>query len=182
MLMAMMFVVMTVWMLPHLNPPEDEASAPPPGNVIVHITWPEGNTDIDLWVMGPGEYLPIGYSNKGGLVWNLLRDDLGSYPDSTPMNYENAYSRGIAPGEYIVNVHCYRCPVLPQTVYVEVSISSATDGKGGLRVIATTQVELVSHGHELTAIRFRLDSNGSLVTGSLNNVYEPLRSMKAPTP
>ena len=49
------FVVMIIWMFPFLNPPAQEDQADPPGNVIVHITWPIGNNDVDLWVMGPGE-------------------------------------------------------------------------------------------------------------------------------
>jgi hypothetical protein len=92
MLMVLGFVAMVVWLLPHVNPPADSSEADPPGNVIVAITWPEGDTDIDLWVTGPGEIRPVGYSNKGGVLFNLLRDDLGHMPDATPLNYENAYS------------------------------------------------------------------------------------------
>ncbi len=174
-LMMLSFVAMVVWMLPHLNPPALDADTEPPGNLIVSITWPEGNTDVDLWVMGPGEVRPVGYSNSSGLLWNLLRDDLGTSPDVTPLNYENAYTRGVIPGEYVVNVHCYRCPVLPVPVVVEVSMKA---DNARPTVIAHTRVVLGMAGEEQTALRFRLTREGELVPGSLNHVFKPLRDLK----
>jgi hypothetical protein len=176
-LMTLGFVAMVVWLLPHVNPPASEADADPPGNVVMAITWPEGDIDVDLWVTGPGELTPVGYSNRGGVLFNLLRDDLGRLPDATPLNYENAYSRGILAGEYIVNVHCYRCPVVPQRVDAEVSVNDASSGKA-MRMIATTSLELTANGQEKTALRFKLDATGKLVADSLNSVFRPLRSAK----
>jgi hypothetical protein len=176
-LMVLGFVAMVVWLLPHVNPPASQSDADPPGNVVVAITWPEGDIDVDLWVTGPGELNPVGYSNKGGVLFNLLRDDLGSLPDATPLNYENAYSRGLLEGEYIVNVHCYRCPVVPQKVDVEVSANDGAAGKGSRR-IATTSLELSANGQERTALRFRLDAAGKLVADSLNSIFRPLRNAK----
>lgn len=176
-LMTLGFVAMVVWLLPHMNPPASETDADPPGNVVVAITWPEGDIDLDLWVTGPGELAPVGYSNKGGVLFNLLRDDLGRLPDATPLNYENAYSRGILAGEYIVNVHCYRCPIVPQRVSVEVSVNDMAPGKA-TRMIATTSLQLTANGQERTALRFKLDATGKLVADSLNSVFRPLRSAK----
>jgi hypothetical protein len=171
------FVAMVVWLLPFINPPAQSSDAVPPGNVVVAITWPEGDTDVDLWITGPGEITPVGYSNKGGVLFNLLRDDLGHMPDATPLNYENAYSRGVVAGEYIVNVHCYRCAVLPQRVAVEVSVNAGDRGKG-VKPIATTALELRANGEEKTALRFRLDEQGNVEPGSMNNVFRPLRAAK----
>ncbi len=178
MLMVLGFVAMVVWLLPHINPPADSSEAEPPGNLIVAVTWPEGDTDIDLWVTGPGELNPVGYSNKGGVLFNLLRDDLGDRPDATPLNYENAYSRGIVPGEYIVNLHCYRCPVVPQKVHIEVSINNSKSRKGTKRV-AGTSLELTANGQEKTALRFKLDGRGKVEPNSLNAVFRPLRAAKS---
>jgi hypothetical protein len=175
-IMLLGFVFIIIAMIPHLNPPAQEDRAEPPGNLIAHIVWPEGNSDVDLWVTGPGEVRPVGYSNKGGLLWNLLRDDLGASPDATSMNYENAYTRGITPGEYIINVHCYRCEVLPMPVEVEISIKNPGKGKDGMKILATTLTTLYSNGEEATAIRFKLTKDGELVPGSLGHVYERLRS------
>ena len=169
------FVAMVVWLLPFINPPAQSSDAVPPGNVVVAITWPEGDTDIDLWVTGPGEIVPVGYSNKGGVLFNLLRDDLGKMPDATPLNYENAYSRGVVAGEYVVNVHCYRCPVVPQRVDVEIAVNDGRSGKG-VKPIATTSLELRSNGQEKTALRFRLDAKGRVEPASMNNLFRPLRA------
>ena len=105
------FACVAVLLLAHINPKAEAAKikdTSAPGNVLVEINWPpELDSDVDLWVQAPGD-VPVGYSNKGGAVFNLLRDDLGRQVDLSGINYENAYSRGIVPGEYTVNVHLYR--------------------------------------------------------------------------
>lgn len=172
-------LVMVVFIVLLQVSPEKQADegVTPPGNVTVFITWPAGDTDIDLWVTGPGEPYPVGYSNKGGVLWNLLRDDLGSFPDLSGINMESSYSRGSPAGEYIVNLHCFRCSVLPQKVNVEVSSSKAVAGAAkGTTLIATATVELKANGQERTALRFTLDGKGDLVPGSINSVFKELRA------
>jgi hypothetical protein len=72
------------------------------------MRWPDAaDTDVDLWVQGPGD-VPVGYSNKGGRLFNLLRDDLGLQSDAAKINYESSFSRGIVEGEYVINVHLYK--------------------------------------------------------------------------
>lgn len=174
--LTMLFMLCVFVMLPWLNPPSQENDADPPGNLIAAITWPEGNTDVDLWLDAPAELKPIGYSNKGGVVWNLLRDDLGNMPDATPLNYENAYSRGIVPGEYTINVHCYRCPELPVRVDVEVAINTGEPGKGSTQTLFTTTLNLEQNHQELTAVNFKLKADGTVDPASMNNVFRPLRA------
>ena len=177
MLMLLGFVFMIVAMIPHLNPPAQENRAEPPGNLIVSISWPDGDTDVDLWVYGPGEPKPVGYSNKSGVLWNLLRDDLGKGNDLSGVNYENAFTRGVVAGEYIVNVHCYRCLILPIPVIVEISIKqkNAYDTNAQIKRLVNTRVVLMSNKEELTAIRFRLDNKGNIVPNSMNHVFRRLR-------
>src|SRR5258708_2813452 len=75
---------------------------------IVDIHWDDKvDADVDLWVQAPGD-VPVGYSNKAGMIFNLLRDDLGHSGDPVSMNYEISYGRGLWPGEYTVNAHLYR--------------------------------------------------------------------------
>lgn len=179
--MVLVLVVLVVLMLPHLNPPASEKQSDPPGNLIVHITWPPGDTDVDLWIDGPAEPAPIGYSNKNGVLWNLLRDDLGTMPDASEFNYENAYTRGVVPGEYSINAHCYRCPTLPIPVDVEVSLNSdagKTGAKTASKILVTTKIELTRQGQERTAINFKLDADGNIDPESMNSVFKPLRSAK----
>lgn len=174
-ILAMVFFVLVVLMLPHLNPPAQEDQASPPGNVVAHIVWPEGNIDVDLWLMGPGEMMPVGYSHKAGILWNLLRDDTGTGSDHTGLNYENAYTRGTPEGEYIINVHCYSCAgAVPLLVKLEVQSKSTPQAT--LQKIVYTEVTLRSSKEEVTMVRFKLNSKGSLVPGSLNHFYTQLRS------
>ena len=67
-------------------------------DVVIEITWPgDMDADVDLWVKAPDD-IPVGYSNKGGAIFNLLRDDLGKTLDLSSINHESAYSRGVAAG------------------------------------------------------------------------------------
>jgi hypothetical protein len=148
-----------------------------PGNLMVTVSWPEGDQDVDLWVYGPGEPVPVGYSNKSGVVWSLLRDDLGNYPDATPFNFENAYTRGIVAGTYWFNVHCFRCTELPIKVNVEIALNQGINGpsKSGTRIILATEVELTRNKQELTIVSFKMDGKGNIDRSSMNNVFKPLR-------
>ena len=174
------FVAMVLLMLPHLNPPSkaDEDTASPPGNVIVEIRWPdEVDTDVDLWVQAPGD-VPVGYSNKGGLIFNLLRDDLGLNSDATEINYEVSYSRGIPSGEYTVNVHLYRNLQGLYPVPVTVVASVKRNEQDSARQIVSTKIVLTREGEELTAFRFTLDPNGELVPGSIHSLMRKLRGVR----
>lgn len=175
------FVAMVILLLPHLNPPGEsaEASTEPPGNVIVEVRWPdELDSDVDLWVEAPGD-IPVGYSNKGGAIFNLLRDDLGRRHDATSLNYEVSYSRGIPSGEYTVNVHLYRNAdgVLPIPVTVVTSVKKAADERA--RQLLASKVELAREGAEITVYRFRLSDSGQLIPGSVHSLQRDLRAWRA---
>jgi hypothetical protein len=173
------FIAIVLLLLPHLNPPakaEDEARSP--GNVIVEIRWPDDrNTDVDLWVEAPGD-VPVGYSNKGGMVFNLLRDDLGLHADFSGLNYEVSYSRGVPPGEYTVNLHLYRDLTGRLPVPVTVVVSVKPSPEQAAKQILATKVALEHEGEELTAFRFALDREGRLVKESVHSLPRPLRSRK----
>lgn len=174
------FLAIIVILLPYVNPKGQKAAAmaPPPGNVIVEITWSsEMNADIDLWVQAPGD-TPVGYSNKGGVVFNLLRDDLGKFMDPTNINHEIAYTRGLIPGEYTVNVHAYRFDALyppPIEVKALVSVKQETGAVDVMPVLGAS-AKLERLGQELTVFRFKLDEKGRVVEGSVHSLFKPLRS------
>jgi hypothetical protein len=176
-LLALLGMVSCVVLMIHwVNPGEaSHADTKAPGHVMVEAVWPNANSsDVDLWVQAPGD-TPVGYSNKGGAVFNLLRDDLGSFADLTQMNYENAYSRGVVPGEYVVNLHLYRATgslPLEAKVIVSTRVGSTT------AQILITNVTLTREGQERTAFRFRLTEAGSLVPGSVTTAQKALRSGK----
>jgi hypothetical protein len=172
------FVATVILLLPHVHPEAKTSDASDmPGNVMVEIRWPDDvDADVDLWVQAPGD-VPVGYSNKGGKVFNLLRDDLGTKGDATGLNYEVSYSRGIVAGEYTVNVHLYRnntqLTEIPVTTVVSVKSPTAHTAKQ----ILTSKVKLAHLGQELTVFRFRLNKGGELEQGSLTSLPKPLRSV-----
>lgn len=154
--------------LANINPKAQAHNTPPPGNLMVTIAWPEGDTDVDLWLGAPGDQ-PVGYSHKSGRIWDLLRDDMGNEGDTTPLNFESAYSRGIPDGEYVVDIHCYRCNAVPVPVTVEVGVAHGpTIFKGVVPLLADKQ--------ERTVIRFTM-KDGQIVPNSENQVYKPLHDM-----
>ncbi len=178
MLALMGFVVIVILLLPWINPAKEDINIDtrPPGNVIVEIQWQDNlDTDVDLWVQGPGD-VPVGYSNKGGELFNLLRDDLGRQSDVTTINYENSFSRGIVAGEYTINLHLYRnqSGVIPITVIVVVSVKKDPDAS--TKQILTRTVDLTAVGQDITVFRFDLSEDGQLDRDSVNDFYKSLRS------
>lgn len=172
------FVTLVLLLLPHVNPRAKTADATrSPGNVIIEARWPdEMDADVDLWVQAPDD-VPVGYSNKGGAVFNLLRDDLGHRGDLTGLNYEFSYSRGVPAGDYTVNVHLYRNhATYPIPVSIVVSVKGSDNESAGQ--ILATKVYLAHDGQELTAFRFRLDDKGRLVSGSVHDLPKPLRTAR----
>lgn len=155
--------------LPQLNPPaKDAQDVKSAGVIAVVATWPEGPHDVDLWVSAPGD-IPVGYARKAGKIWSLLRDDLGSVGDTSPINMENAFARATPAGEYVVNIHGYSLKHGPIPVHVEISLN------GSLLVKADMDL---APKQERTVIRFRLDGNGGIVADSVSRVFQPLRSAK----
>ena len=177
MLALLGFIAIVLLLLPHVNPPaKAEESVSAPGNVIVEIHWPvELDADVDLWVEAPGDR-PVGYSNKGGKIFNLLRDDLGHRSDISQTNYEVSYSRGIPEGSYTVNVHLYQNLGMIYPVPVTIVASVKSSPKEAAKQILTSKVVLNWDGEEITVFRFDLDKAGALVPGSVNSLPRPLRS------
>ena len=174
------FVTLVMLLLPHINPEakaEDTDEAP--GNMIVEIRWPDGlNVDVDLWVEAPGDRA-VGFSRKGGKVFDLLRDDLGDNSDLTGLNYEFAYSRGAPAGEYTVNVHMFRNDVQVYPVHVTVAVSLKKPSGRSAREILATELDLTKVNQEETVFRFKLDDESELIAGSVHDLPKDIRSGKS---
>lgn len=149
-----------------INPASQEQQLSPPGNLVVSAAWPAGNIDVDLWLRAPGDKA-VGYSNKSGKIWSLLRDDLGVANDETSLNYESAFSRGLPDGEYVVNVRCYGCLAPPVPVDVEVRLAT-----GSLVWRGTVVLEMDKQ--EKTALRWKM-ADGAVVQGSESHVFKNVR-------
>src|SRR6266404_754881 len=176
-LLVFAYLVIGAIALAHVakNDEEHSRGQAPPGNVIVEMFWDKAiDADVDLWVEAPGD-VPVGYSNKSGVIFNLVRDDLGKGGDPNSMNYEVAYGRGHWAGEYVVNAMLYRSHdhKFPVPAHIRVSLQ---DGKGQVQEILQSDVKLAFEGQETTAFRFKLDGHGSFEAGSMNRIHKNLRN------
>ena len=175
------FVAVVILLLPHLKPKQEAQAAVAnavPGNVMVEARWAdELDTDVDLWVQAPGD-VPVGYSNKSGVIFNLLRDDLGRNADPTQLNYEVSYSRGVPPGEYAINLHMYRNKSRIAPVKVTVVTSVKRPNAESAKQILTSSIDLMAENQETTVYRFKLTEAGELVPGSVNSLPKPLRKWR----
>lgn len=174
------FVAVVLLLLPHINPPEDPGEESfAPGNLIIEMRWPDHqDADVDLWVEGP-DGQSVGYSNKGGPVFNLLRDDLGRKDDFTELNYEVSYSRGTPAGAYTINVHLYSNSSREYPIPVKVAVSLKPKTEDPVRRLLSKELELSRLGEELTVFRFELGENGRLVPGSVHDLPRALRKQKS---
>lgn len=175
---ALIFIILFILVLAFMGYPKKPEEAKKdafiqmPGNIMIWIRWPDYvDVDVDLWARAPGDR-PVGYSNRAGDTFNLLRDDLGNSRDSTKLNYEVIFGRDMPNGRYTVNVHLFRngSQLTEVPVDADVFISYGSRSVG----VAKKKVVLKQVGQEITIANFVLE-NGKLV-GKPGDAYTPLRS------
>ena len=170
-MMALFALFFLFFLVPHKpeEKVEDTGEVVTQGEVVVEISWPPHNIDIDLWVLSAGTSMPVGYSNKGLRNCNLLRDDLGTSPslDPLPINFESVVCRKWELGEWVINLHYYggsdyKLGSMPVDVVVKhIDEKSTYIVYQGTVVLPTVKVER-------TAVRFIVDG-----TGKANIIQEP---------
>lgn len=187
------FMILALMSLPFVQPIQKKEEAKKEevksaGDMMVEIHWPGGiDIDIDLWGKSPDDERPVGYSNRAGKTFNLLRDDLGKTNDSTDRNFEMLYARGLPAGEYIINLHYFmnREPGQAPEVPIDVVISTKATGEykdtGGMKQIITRKAVLRIQGEEITVVRFVIKEDGELDEQSINDFHEELRTWQQPT-
>jgi hypothetical protein len=161
------FVVLFAVALIAMNPKAKTGDIPAKAEYIVTVTWPDLNpNDIDTWVQDPGGNLVWFRAREAGMM-HLDRDDRGLSNDTivingqkvvNPLNQEVVTLRGIAPGEYTVNLFYYETkngePVPVNVSVVKVNPQAAVVYYGSLT--------LNRKGDEATAARFSLDAQGNV--------------------
>jgi hypothetical protein len=176
------FAVVVVMMLPlihEVTKKEDAVAPPPQGNLSIELSWPDDmDMDIDLWVKSSADNIAVGYSNKGGVVFNLLRDDVGVSYDLSSQNMEITYSRGLPDGEYIINAHMFASRQLPLPVPITVLVSHRIDDKSSTNQLFLVKTTLEGQGQEKTVARFKV-VNGQYVESSFNSLQEKVRNLES---
>jgi len=166
--MLIAFVFCFIVALLAMNPKALKAGdIPAKAEYIINVSWPDMNpNDIDTWVQDPGGNLVWFRAREAGMM-HLDRDDRGLANDTivingkqvtNPLNQEVVTLRGIAPGEYTVNVHYYDSKD-GQPVEVTVSVIKVNPRA---EVVYYGQVSVARKGDEATAVRFTLLPDGSV--------------------
>ena len=154
-----------------INPIKEEAQIKAKAEFMVIMEWdPKSNYDIDLWMQDPLDTI-VGFPNKESGWLHLDKDDLGASNDTMIMrdgttktiylNREIMTVRGVASGEYIVNIHLYSTKGLntgPMPVHVEIlKINPYSEIYSG---VTTLQL----NGQEETVLRFTVNQAGDVIS------------------
>ncbi|WP_428414820.1 hypothetical protein [Methylibium sp.] len=166
--MLIAFVFCFIIALLAMNPKALKAGdIPAKAEFIITVSWPDNNpNDLDTWVQDPSGELVWFRAREAGLM-HLDRDDRGLANDTivvngkqivNPLNQEVVTLRGIAPGEYTVNIQYYESkngePVEATVSLVKVNPRA--------EVVYYGTAQLARKGDEATALRFTVLPDGTV--------------------
>jgi len=151
-----------------INPTKQENNTETKAEFMVVVEWPSDlDDDVDTYVEDPSGNLVAFMRREEGLM-HLDRDDLGHRNDSVltefgvieyTENRELVTLRGIAKGEYIVNVHLY----MKRSNATEIPVVIKLEKLNPYKTVTIKRVILRVTGDEETAFRFTLDNEGKVV-------------------
>lgn len=168
-LFALLMVFMVMSLLMRADSKKVEAAYQQSAAYLIVLTW-EGNADLDLWVQDPVGH-KVGFNRReggDGSMLSLNRDCLGAKRTETDdggvvynkINEEIVSIRGIAPGEYIVNVHAYNLNHAPVPLKAKVKLVKVRP----FGEAATEEKDFQETGNELTFFRFILQKDGTITS------------------
>lgn len=159
------FVVLFVLALLLINPITKKSDIPAKAEILIILEWAdEASDDIDMWVQGPSG-APISFQNKTNGVLHLDRDDLGRTSDfmfvdgeriQITLNREVVSMRGIAPGDYYINIHVYNKRGNSEPTKYTITLLDVNPYKE----VYVMQGELTARGEIVRLPGFTLDKEG----------------------
>jgi hypothetical protein len=179
---AFLFFIALLMVSPESNSGKVDSKA----EFLITMDWPDNHPDdLDLFVQDPAGNLAWYRRREAGFL-TLDRDDRGGANDfivvagkkiSSPVREEIVTIRGIVAGEYTVNVSHFQATTgQPVPVNVKVQKLNPT-----AQVIFDNKLTLDHTGHERTAVRFRLDTEGKVVNVDQRpkSLLETFRNVRA---
>ncbi|MCH1485917.1 MAG: hypothetical protein L7V29_00085 [Alphaproteobacteria bacterium] len=161
---AFMFAVAFILIRPEVT----EGKINPKAEFMITAQWPDGHQDdIDL-IVEDGEGNLVWFDAREAGLMHLDRDDRGWLGDAitvsgkkieNPLNQETVTIRGIAAGEYVVNLLHYKAET-GRPVPVKVKVEKLNPQ---VNVIFAGTNTLAGAGDEQTAVRFKLDATGKVL-------------------
>lgn len=148
-----------------INPIAETGKIASKAELLVTVGWPDSHPDdIDTYVEDPAGNV-VWYNRREAGLMHLDRDDRGMFRDvilydgreiENPLNQESVSIRGLADGEYVVNiVHYIASTAEPVPVSVKVEKLNPE-----VRVVFYETLDLSGTGEEKTAVRFTLSGDG----------------------
>lgn len=151
-----------------IRPEVTDGKIAPKAEFMITAQWPDGHTDdIDL-IVEDGEGNLVWFDTREAGLMHLDRDDRGALGDTlvvngqrieNPLNQEIVTLRGIAAGEYVVNLLHYKAQS-NRPVEVKIKVEKLNPS---VQLIYAGTATMIGAGDEKTAIRFRLDAIGNVV-------------------
>jgi hypothetical protein len=161
---AFMFSVAFILIRPEVT----DGKINPKAEFMITAQWPDGHQDdVDL-IVEDGEGNLVWFDAREAGLMHLDRDDRGWLGDSitvsgkkieNPLNQETVTIRGIAAGEYVVNLLHYKAET-GRPVPVKVKVEKLNPQ---VKVIFAGTNTLAGAGDEQTAVRFRLNATGEVL-------------------
>lgn len=166
-LLACLMIFITMTILIKADSKKQDAAYQQSAAYLIVLTW-EGDADLDLWVQDPQGH-KVGFKRREGGEGSMLslnRDCLGARRTEVnqdgevinPVNEEIVSIRGIAPGEFIVNVHAYNLNSSKTPLAAKVKLMKIKPFQDAKE----TSMNFEQTGDELTFFRFTLDKKGTV--------------------
>ena len=162
------FVVLFVLALLLINPITKKSDIPAKAEILIIVEWDnESPDDIDTWVQGPLMGAPISFQNKHSGSMHLDRDDLGRTSDVMmidgeriviKINREVVTMRGIAKGDYYINIHVYNKPGNSEPTKYTITLLDVNP----YREVYVMQGEVTARGDIVRLPGFTLDEEGEV--------------------
>jgi len=162
------FVVLFVLALLLINPITKKSDIPAKAEILIIVEWDnESPDDIDTWVQGPLMGAPISFQNKHSGSMHLDRDDLGRTSDIMmidgekiviKVNREVVSMRGIAQGDYYINIHVYNKPGNSEPTKYTITLLDVNP----YREVYVMQGEVTARGDIVRLPGFTLDEEGEV--------------------
>lgn len=167
---AFMFSVAFILIRPEVT----DGKINPKAEFLITAQWPDGHQDdIDL-IVEDGDGNLVWFDAREAGLMHLDRDDRGWLGDTitiggetieNPLNQETVTIRGIAAGEYVVNLLHYKAQT-GRPVPVKVKVEKLNPQ---VKVIFAGTTELTGAGDEQTAVRLRMDATGEILEMASRN-------------
>ena len=190
-LIAFLAITLTLFTLIMLMPHEKKSTAGGTqlGIICVELSWPnDRDIDLDLWGHSPGDPGTVGYTRKNGPHLNLYRDVIGYSGNPTHQMIEVQCADQLVPGEWTFNVHYFsnheawvyeqhhveaNDPRMKVKATMVVRIRERDSGL--YKNTFMTTFDMTYEKQEKTLFDFVINSNGDIITDSVNSRDIPLK-------